>query len=311
MATMAFSSSSAVPAVESQIAPTSASQSRRNRGQGRTRPFLSQACQKTKLCKFYQQGTCGRGDECSFAHGAEQIETVPDLQCTKLCPRMESTGQCNRGSKCKFAHSIEELRGLSPELRSMLPSAWQQTDAKVVLALNLAAAAGTLTLGEMIMHLAKIFAVTFEARPSRTTTEVPTELLAAVAAEQAWASLNLARSERLAFTDFLQLSLLPSLGGESQRNDAHFKQVDDAMTPMSERSTVANDEFSPRSSVCQTPSSPVSSPLTPSQCSFLPWDSPSVQNVLCVRNTFIDVKTDVDLAARTTRRARSLPPSHS
>jgi len=194
----------------------------------------------------------------------------------------------------------------------MLPSAWQQTDAKVVLALNLAAAAGALTLGEMILHLAKIFAVTFEARPSRTTTEVPTELLAAVAAEQAWASLNLARSECLAFTDFLQLSLLPSLGGESQRNDGNFKQVDDAMTPMSERSTVANgDDSSPRSSVCHTPSSPLSSPQTPSQCSFLPWDSPSVQNVLCVRNTFIDVKTDVDSAARTTRRARSLPPPHS
>merc|ERR1719183_2217234 len=179
---MVFSSSSAVHAVPSPVAPTSASQSRRNRGQGRTRPFLSQACQKTKLCKFYQQGTCGRGDECSFAHGAEQIQTVPDLQCTKLCPMMESTGQCSRGSKCKFAHSIEELRGLSPDLRSLLPSTWQQTNAQVVSALNLAAAAGALTLGEMIMHLAKIFVATCEARPSGKTSEVPTDLLAAVAA---------------------------------------------------------------------------------------------------------------------------------
>merc|ERR1719183_2993037 len=181
---MVFSSSSAVHAVPSPVAPTSASQSRRNRGQGRTRPFLSQACQKTKLCKFYQQGTCGRGDECSFAHGAEQIQTVPDLQCTKLCPMMESTGQCTRGSKCKFAHSIEELRGLSPELRSVLPSTWRQTDTQVVSALNLAAAAGALTLGEMIMHLAKIFALTYEATPPSTTSAEAAELLAAVAAEQ-------------------------------------------------------------------------------------------------------------------------------
>jgi len=308
---MAFSSKAEVHAVESQITLTS----RRHRGQGRTRPFLRQACQKTRLCKLYLQGACGRGaDECSFAHGEEQIKVHPNLHCTKLCPMMQSTGECNRGSRCKFAHNSEELRGLglSPDLRSVLPSAWQQTDTRVVSALNLAAAAGALSMGEMVMHLAKIFVLACEARPLRTTSEVPTELLAAVTAEQAWARLNLARSERLTFEDFLRLSLLPSRCAEIGSN-VDFKRADGADGAMSEQSTVGSgDDSSPCSFECESPSSRSSSgSQTPShQCSS-PWDSPSAQDLLFVRNTFIEVRTAPDPEAQATRRARSSPPSRS
>jgi len=306
---MAFSNKAEVHVVEGQI-PLS---SRRRRGQGRTRPFLSQACQKTKLCAFYLQGTCGRGgDECAFAHGEEQIQVQPNLHCTKLCPLMQSTGECNRGSRCKFAHSPEELRILSPELRSILPSSWQQTDARVVSALNLAAAAGALSIGEMVMHLAKIFVLTCEARPLRSTNEVPTELLAAVAVEQAWARSNLCRSERLTFEDFLRLSPLPSQCAEIVSNVDH-KHPDDADGAMSERSTVGSgDDSSPRSFECESPYSRSSSgSQTPSTQRSSPWDSPSAQDLLFVRNTFIEVKTVPDPEAQVARRARSSPPSRS
>jgi len=315
---MASTSDTKCRVMHCQITPTSTRLPRRD---GRTRPFLSRVCQKTKLCKLYLEGTCGRGDECAFAHGVEQIQHTPDLQCTKLCPRMERTGVCNRGSLCKFAHSTEELRGLSPALRSMLPSTWQQSDARVVSALNHAVAAGALSLGEMIMHLAKIFVAACEAKSPMMTSEVPTELLAAVTAEQAWASLNRARSERLTFEDFLRLSVLPSWVAGSQGSDVGLKHADDGM---SVQSTVeSGGDSSPRSSRCQTPSSPRSlgsqtpssprSPVsqTPSPRSFSSWESPSAQDLLCVRNTFIELKTVANPSAQVTRRARSLPPSHA
>jgi hypothetical protein len=204
------------------------------------------------------------------------------------------------------------LRILSPELRSILPSSWQQTDARVVSALNVAAAAGALSIGEMVMHLAKIFVLTCEARPLKTACELPTELIAAVTVEQAWAKLNLARSERLTFEDFLRLSPFPSQSAEIGSNVDH-KQPDDADGAMSEQSTVGSgDDSSPRSFECEGPYSRSSSgSQTPSnQCSS-PLDSPNAQDLLFVRNTFIEVKTVPDPEAQVTRRARSAPPSRS
>ena len=32
---------------------------------------------KTMLCKFYQDGTCRRGEECSYAHGEHDLRQVP------------------------------------------------------------------------------------------------------------------------------------------------------------------------------------------------------------------------------------------
>lgn len=65
---------------------------------------------KTKLCKFNKAGVCTRGEECTFAHGGEQLHTVPDFSFTRLCRDFVKAGACKAGADCKFAHGVEELR---------------------------------------------------------------------------------------------------------------------------------------------------------------------------------------------------------
>ena len=70
--------------------------------------------QKTKMCKFFILGTCSKGSvDCSYAHAAADLRTVPDLSRTKLCGTLIKTGVCDewmRG-RCLYAHNREELRG--------------------------------------------------------------------------------------------------------------------------------------------------------------------------------------------------------
>ena len=40
---------------------------------------------KTKLCPLNQEGTCPKGDTCSYAHSNEEIRQQPNLTKTKLC----------------------------------------------------------------------------------------------------------------------------------------------------------------------------------------------------------------------------------
>lgn len=73
-------------------------------------------CKKTKLCKFYQNGTCNRMAECNFAHSEEELTNAPDLSRTKLCPLLLLQGTCS-DARCTFAHSKVELRQLAPKRR--------------------------------------------------------------------------------------------------------------------------------------------------------------------------------------------------
>lgn len=70
---------------------------------------LGAVCQKTRMCRFFVLGKCGRGRDCSFAHGAEEIVATPDLGRTKICPAILRDGRCDN-SRCNFAHSKGELR---------------------------------------------------------------------------------------------------------------------------------------------------------------------------------------------------------
>lgn len=74
---------------------------------------LGAACQKTKLCAFFLHGECPKGNECTFAHGREELRAMPDLSRTKPCPRMLKVGWCSLGHMCSYAHYEGELRDLS------------------------------------------------------------------------------------------------------------------------------------------------------------------------------------------------------
>ncbi|CAK0849869.1 unnamed protein product, partial [Prorocentrum cordatum] len=65
---------------------------------------------KTKMCYYFMHGLCNKKrSRCSFAHSEQEMRPLPDLFCTKLCPKVVEGEQC-WDLDCKFAHSEQELR---------------------------------------------------------------------------------------------------------------------------------------------------------------------------------------------------------
>jgi hypothetical protein len=69
---------------------------------------------KTKLCSFFQEGRCRRGDACGFAHSMDELEVTPNLTKTSICLAWKE-GVCpNSSTTCRFAHGKHDLRMLPP-----------------------------------------------------------------------------------------------------------------------------------------------------------------------------------------------------
>ncbi|CAD8052920.1 unnamed protein product [Paramecium sonneborni] len=64
---------------------------------------------KTELCKNYQAlGYCKFGNECSFAHGQEELQPKIHLHQkykTKACIRYFNDGFCPYGIRCQYLHN--------------------------------------------------------------------------------------------------------------------------------------------------------------------------------------------------------------
>lgn len=71
----------------------------------------------TKLCEFYRNGACTRGDRCNFAHSFEELKAKPSFHKTRLCTAYLSFGVCRLGSACNFAHSKEEMKEVATQRR--------------------------------------------------------------------------------------------------------------------------------------------------------------------------------------------------
>ncbi|KAL4438344.1 hypothetical protein ABPG74_009767 [Tetrahymena malaccensis] len=59
--------------------------------------------EKTKICRYFLQGTCTKGDECKFLHqkgDGEEDQAKPK----KVCYNFQNKGFCRMGDKCKFSH---------------------------------------------------------------------------------------------------------------------------------------------------------------------------------------------------------------
>lgn len=65
---------------------------------------------KTQLCETYlQHGHCEKGENCTFAHGETELRSTPDLFKTAIC-HLWSQGKCTSGEGCRFAHGYDDLR---------------------------------------------------------------------------------------------------------------------------------------------------------------------------------------------------------
>jgi len=70
---------------------------------------LQSACVKTRMCRFFTEGSCRLASTCPFAHGPEELKPPPDLQRTKVCPMLIRRGLCE-DINCSYAHSKDQLR---------------------------------------------------------------------------------------------------------------------------------------------------------------------------------------------------------
>ncbi|PHJ24397.1 zinc finger (ccch type) motif-containing protein [Cystoisospora suis] len=61
---------------------------------------------KTKICPWFEQGKCLRGDLCNYAHSRDELRVLPVTK--RLCPSYMKMGRCSN-PHCSFAHSIEEV----------------------------------------------------------------------------------------------------------------------------------------------------------------------------------------------------------
>jgi hypothetical protein len=61
----------------------------------------------SKLCSFFAEGSCQKGDQCSFAHSKTEVQFHPKVYKTQACNRFVGSRYC--GNKlCAFYHSFDD-----------------------------------------------------------------------------------------------------------------------------------------------------------------------------------------------------------
>lgn len=59
---------------------------------------------KTTLCKFFLEGTCQKGDACTFSHGEEPEARMPTDSSSTPC-KFFAEGMCAKGDACEYQHA--------------------------------------------------------------------------------------------------------------------------------------------------------------------------------------------------------------
>jgi len=80
---------------------------------------------KTKLCTFFENNTCTRGEDCYFAHNTGEMRKKPIFLKTRLCKDFIEMGSCKNGVHCNFAHGRSELRGKARAGTAKMPAGEQ------------------------------------------------------------------------------------------------------------------------------------------------------------------------------------------
>mmetsp|Transcript_94493 Transcript_94493/g.273158 ORF Transcript_94493/g.273158 Transcript_94493/m.273158 type:complete len:299 (-) Transcript_94493:378-1274(-) len=76
----------------------------------RGQEYFGHTLDKTRLCKYFEQGKCTHGCSCTFAHGVAELQSQPNFQRSQLCVEFSHRGACRYGVGCRFAHGVEQLR---------------------------------------------------------------------------------------------------------------------------------------------------------------------------------------------------------
>jgi hypothetical protein len=63
---------------------------------------------KTSMCVYYLENACRKGDSCTHAHSADELQSKPVLSKTRMCKQVLRNGNCPDRA-CSFAHEIGEL----------------------------------------------------------------------------------------------------------------------------------------------------------------------------------------------------------
>jgi hypothetical protein len=77
--------------------------------------------QGTPLCRYFKEGKCQRGTDCTFTHVIQTAEpsqasfeapssSRPEFNKTKWCNHFTKSQYCRLGADCNFAHSEDEKR---------------------------------------------------------------------------------------------------------------------------------------------------------------------------------------------------------
>lgn len=61
---------------------------------------------------------CNLGNNCSFAHGEQQLRSTNQFYKTTICIGF-TKGNCNLGDNCRFAHGEQELKNPQYEENNM------------------------------------------------------------------------------------------------------------------------------------------------------------------------------------------------
>ncbi|PSC69072.1 GRAM domain-containing 1B-like [Micractinium conductrix] len=88
---------------------------------------------KTQLCHYWAEGTCSRGDRCSFAHGEGELRSLPPTPPSGACWQWASEGSCRFGAACRFLHGQprEQQHGAAPLHINQVPREPQELPAAV------------------------------------------------------------------------------------------------------------------------------------------------------------------------------------
>jgi len=67
---------------------------------------------KTRICQFWQSGTCVQGDQCGYAHGKKELRQMPRK--TQMCQNVLK-GYCQYGDQ--VGHISNSFRGQTGFIR--------------------------------------------------------------------------------------------------------------------------------------------------------------------------------------------------